>query len=147
MNEVLKKIDEMIRDCHRAGGCSVLHDAINLEKAKVLREVKGLILAEQKEPCTDSKICLKCNHLMSYDSYFKKMVCHQCGHMEETEIKPLTKGDKIRESNESLAKFIFNSKNSCDYCLANDNSNTIKCMGKGCTAWILDYLNQPQEGE
>lgn len=48
---LIEKIDAMIRECHRPGGCSVLHESINSEKAKVLREVKRLILSEQKEPC------------------------------------------------------------------------------------------------
>jgi hypothetical protein len=28
-------------------------------------------------------ICMKCNHTMSYDPYFKYYICRQCGNMSE----------------------------------------------------------------
>lgn len=31
----------------------------------------------------ESKICPRCNHIISYDSYFGKYVCRQCGYVDE----------------------------------------------------------------
>ncbi len=48
---LIEKIDAMIKECSLPSGCSCLTDTINSEKRKLLREVKQLILSEQKEPC------------------------------------------------------------------------------------------------
>jgi hypothetical protein len=86
----------------------------------------------QKEPCTDSKICPVCNRIMSYDSYFKKMICRQCGNMEATTTKNInTIGEKIRESNDSLAAFIKRQF----------GDDRVFIQGKDFD--IEDYLNQP----
>jgi hypothetical protein len=49
---LIEKIDEMIRECSLPGGCDCLSDSINSAKRKLLREIKQLILSEQKEPHT-----------------------------------------------------------------------------------------------
>lgn len=49
-------------------------------------------------------ICPKCDHTMAYDSYFKAVICRQCGHREEPVI---TNADRIRSmSDEELAVFL-----------------------------------------
>lgn len=106
------------------------------------------VLSEQKEPCTGSKICPKCNRVMSYDSYFKKMICCQCGHEEEPQPKPLTTGDKIRESNESLAQHLIGTSYSCEQCIFkcyDENLEIVCAWGRKttCKDGILQYLNQP----
>ena len=56
-----------------------------------------------------------------------------------------TKGDVIRESNESLAEFIHN-RVDCRACIANRTSCSMCSMVDCCETWI-DYLNQPVESE
>jgi hypothetical protein len=55
--------------------------------------------------------------------------------------KPLTIGDKIRESNESLTEFILKVTNSCVY---NDcHKCTIRMQEEGCNkTTVLHYLDQ-----
>lgn len=37
-----------------------------------------------------SRLCPKCQRVMSYDSYFKANVCRQCGTMEEVSFIEIT---------------------------------------------------------
>lgn len=55
--------------------------------------------------------------------------------------EPLTIGDKIRESNESLADEINNLINKCHICSCQYNPR--ECHKNPCSTGILDYLNQP----
>lgn len=58
--------------------------------------------------------------------------------------EPLTIGDKMRESNESLAEYILNLP-TCESCTCHYYENDlIYCnREKDCINGILDYLNQP----
>lgn len=41
----------------------------------------------------ESKICPNCNHIISYDSYFGKYVCRQCGYVDELSYSEKKLGD------------------------------------------------------
>lgn len=57
-----------------------------------------------------------------------------------TDNNVVTIGDKIRESNESLADLIRNFDNICNYCIAYKSA---KCKTTSCGDGVLEYLNQP----
>ena len=158
MNEVLKKIDAEIENCRVKNLSAPTIQFVNIAKGLVI--AKGLILAEQKEPCkwtltdddSNSWQCNKCDALWVLESGSPKDndmdYCPKCGraiNQSPGEPKPLTKGDKIRESNESLANELsFGDK--CGFCVQCNKWISDGCDMK-CKENILAYLNQPQEGE
>lgn len=110
-------------------------------KLQMAERIKEIILAKQKESCE------YCEDGVYHDilgSPCKYNYCPMCGrplNQSPGEPKPLTKGDKIRESNESLARCIYKFAN-CENC----NLYNIECaMDKEtCVKRLLDdYLNQP----
>ena len=51
-----------------------------------------------------SKICKECNRMMTYDPYFEKYVCRQCGRTEKIVcIVPIKRNSQIKKSNSSNA--------------------------------------------
>lgn len=99
------------------------------------------VLSEQKET---HKSCSNCGN---NTEYLKPHTCDICTSLDqETEFemwepKPLTIGDKIRESNESLAKYV--SKEQCPFeCIASENCYTCADYLKKYVVNIA-YLNQP----
>lgn len=93
------------------------------------KRIKELILSEQKEQCHSEHDCeLKEDGKCFLDG--------PCPHL----IKTRTIGDKIRESNESLAKRIYRLGIGCTWCV---NRCTPTCNTKFCHIGIMDYLNQP----
>jgi hypothetical protein len=79
-------------------------------KAEGLEIAKEIILSQQKESATDINVTTK------------------------------TIGDKIRESNESLANEIMKFGQRCYDC---DYKEKPECNVKSCKDGILEYLNQP----
>lgn len=62
-------------------------------------------------------------------------------YVEQSEQKKLlTIGDKIRESNESLAE-VIECASCCQYCKLQDTECSLD--DRNCKSNILDYLNQP----
>ena len=118
-----------------------------------LSKARQLILAEQKEPCENCKTnpCWLCKDAGECTDWIhcaednrsayrpRQNYCHICGrplNQSPGEPKPLTKGDKIRESNESLARCI----------------EALVAIALGDSSFIdverrIEWLNQPQEGE
>ncbi|MDF2537435.1 MAG: hypothetical protein K0S76_456 [Herbinix sp.] len=138
MKEIFEKIDAEIamyrhRIENRTGPC--YHD----ESERLMRyegrlheaeRIKEIILSEQKEPCYSEHDCeMKENGKCYLDG--------PCPHLR----KPLTIGDKIRESNESLAEMVWKREDEsiCVYCIHRGNS---RC-GMNCRQGLIDYLNQP----
>ena len=127
---------------------------------RALDRVKEIILSEQKEPC---KYCeneiLTVKMEFGYDSYMGNdgwvsstrhpKVCPMCGRplhkdVADTNVgKIIIIGDKIRESNESLADFI---KSVTDKCII---GSCLMCpIYRACDNMdnkddLVDYLNQP----
>ena len=127
MNEVLKKIDKLSKD-H-----AFPQDNYGLGYQKGISDVKSIVQAEQKEtPC----------YLESYCEMREDGNCKldgPCPH--QTKIK--TKGDVMRESNESLANFALSSShNPCNICPRNKETS---CKNTNCREEILKYLNQKAE--
>ena len=159
MNEVLKKIDEEINERYETLKNKLSNLATkdyNETIIETLERVKEIILAEQKEPIDigdkirsmdDEQLgrFLKKVEEKGVSEYLEEQE-KETGVLKQTrKMEPLTKGDKIRESNESLAECIHEFAN-CESC----SLYNIECaMDKTtCVKRLLeDYLNQPQEGE
>lgn len=112
---LIEKIDAEIERLHeeqRSMRSGVDAERVWL-KIDEAEKIKRIILSEQKEPCvTDTNVG-----------------------------KIITIGEKIRESNESLANLILNYGSVCDYCSIKNNAS--KCRNTGCAKAVIDYLNQP----
>lgn len=92
------------------------HDEANAAVKEAYR-IREIIISEQKEP---KSIMLTSKSTLT--------------------DKPLTIGDKIRESNESLANEIMKFGQRCYDC---DYKEKPECNVKSCKDGILEYLNQP----
>lgn len=60
------------------------------------------------------KICSKCGRTMSYDPYFNKMVCRQCGNFDGVEEE--NNRDDIKEIKNAIKRFKI-CLNVCDDCM------------------------------
>ena len=101
-----------------------------------LQLAKEIILSEQKKQ-EYIHSCLTClNNRNCTDNTFATLTCDK--YILDREYKPIkTKGDVIRESNESLAEWY-----------AEKTNNVLEQLGIGWRAEkekVLDRLNQPQE--
>lgn len=125
MDEILKKINDRAKYIAKKTGDKKC-DSNNELIAMGLQIAIGIIQAEQKE------------------AKQRKIKFHQKQLKELLKDESKTKGDVIRESNESLAdaiKYV-----ACDICMYNGNIN-YECQDDSCERGILNYLNQPVEEE
>lgn len=119
MNEIIKKIDERIAIYKEIQENLDLETSIAYQNiVNGIREAKQIILSSQKE----SEAMEKATTAM------RLMPSAPCGIIQG---KPLTIGDKIRESNESLAGFI------------KGQFGDDRVFVEGEEIDIEDYLNQP----
>ena len=104
---------------------------------------RDYILSEQKEPC---KGCIHNDNYENELEYGYPSPCTKCKRRcidnyqpDATDINVTTKtiGDKIRESNESLAELLSKKFVVCQDC------DHWRCMSGECKPTILAYLNQP----
>lgn len=118
-----------------------------------LCDIKNIIrIIQPKEPLTEEQLeamrwlkerekrCIGCDYEKEETD---TVPCCMCSRLTEDEYrpkKPLTIGDRIRESNESLAEFINHIKHNCnsEYCT--------DCRLKESCSDVMDYLNQPSTG-
>lgn len=130
MEEIIKKIeaeiDKLWKEDEGRGSNTVPVIVLGLQKAK------EIILSEQpKEPC---EYC----YAWGLDKTIN--FCPNCGKPTGSKPEPKPKqtiGDKIRESNESLAEAMDSIRN-CGHCMRYGNN----CFPKFDT---LAYLNQPYQ--
>jgi len=81
------------------------------------------------------------SYLVMLDWFKVLLLSEQKDVTDTNEGKIITIGDKIRESNESLADEINNLINKCHICSYQYNPR--ECHKNPCSTGILDYLNQP----
>lgn len=164
MDEIIKKIDERINDTFKKSlQCG--HDGMTynelIARINELKWVKTLILSEQlKESCTPERIeainwlknkkkcCTGCDYEKVETNVVPCCICSRLLDDEYTPKKPLTIGDKIRKSNESLAEFIQGLIH-CEDCTMDLVDGKPLCNGGtaiSCEYRILDYLTQPSTG-
>lgn len=135
MKEIIKKIDEMKMQAQRQI-VKEAHDRLD----EIANDISGgyiaacndiskFISSQQKTPCYDQDNCE-----FKIDGY-----C-EMGTPCPYQNKPFTIGEKIRESNESLAELL-----SKKFIVCQDCSNWY-CGLPECRNRILDYLNQKYKG-
>jgi hypothetical protein len=136
MNEILKKIDELKTKKHQG----YLHNGIEQSRYLGMLDMANEIIkilseqSSQKEPC---KNCIGPGLAVSRGITDMRI--------DKSDIpRQITVGDKIRESNESLAEFIdsivsvCSTRNVCDKCPLNE------VCGDGVET--IKLLNQPSTG-
>lgn len=130
MNEILKKIDEF-----KNHQMATVNGKIFIEA----EAVKDIILSQEKEPPTIPKLA------QGTQPVLHGMYCS--GHKDKEYIQP-TIGDKIRESNESLTKFLDALIDKCAS-LRHESCNNCPLHENGCgtPTMIMTYLNQPYKEE
>ena len=145
---LIEKIDAEIKERKNASFIQAYSMEVEKEKSHNQGEIKGLelakqiILSEQKEPYIAERVeakkylqeIKKCCTGCDYENVETDIVpCCICNRLYEDEFRPkklLTIGDKIRESNESLAEWIYNHQNIPQQPIGDSME------------YILDYLNQ-----
>jgi hypothetical protein len=133
---LIEKIDAEMQTINPSDAWEVKLYKDEFNRALII--AKEIILSEQKEPIGNTEQLTE-----------RKEPCHKqvqcrynetgCGDCEYTHNlnKPLTIGDKIRESNESLAELLSKKFVACQDC------DHWRCMSGECKPTILAYLNQP----
>jgi len=125
--EILKKIDEEISDSKllrngESRGAYLMFSG----KISGLEKAKEFILSTQK---TEWKYT---------DTITELGMCRKA-----ERVPLITKGDKIRESNESLADYALRgSQNPCNVCQRNKEKS---CKNTDCREEVLKYLNEKAE--
>ena len=163
MNEIIRKIDEEIERLNDKR--NKLHQAheyqangVYISKIATALKIKAIIQAEQKEPTEEDlkERYYQAREIIKEFCQFEDCQdgdCKECPYplstircSEEWELKKReskTNGDLIRESNESLAEFIYNITTSCI------TGKCLECkLYKACehadnTDDIEGWLNQP----
>lgn len=100
-------------------------------------EAKEIILSEQKEPCEHDG-CVGCMHEEKNNDEYPCNHCKQCYIDQWKPKRKLTIGDKIRESNESLALQLAK----LNYAFNHPTTDDIKIRKYNQEQWT-NYLNQP----
>jgi len=129
IEKIDKEIDNITNECKAYKGISKREVALcSMAKINMANEIKQIILSEQNiTPCYVPSDC-------EYRENKKCLMDGPCCYQN----KPKTKGDKIRESNESLAEWY---SRKIDF-YAIGEPIIVNQLNK---EKFLNYINQPQE--
>jgi len=105
---------------------------------ETLKKIDGII-TDDVDICLKLCACESCLH-ESKDCKLHQIVKEIIQADKGKDINVSTKGSLIRESNESLSKFITTSYKQCQFCIY--DANIKECNVNGCKVGILAYFNQ-----
>lgn len=126
IEKAIKQLEWVLQDTKNR---MLTDEAVNVIYPLAIFSLTQQSTEQPKEPCYRQ---VKCR--------YNETGCGDCEYTHNLN-KPLTVGDKIRESNESLADYLQENITECGICKA--KTGTCSYSDTDCISAWRDYLNQP----